>query len=103
MARAAAVLPSATGITDCINLGLPVRLVQQSSVARVLAGTGRQTARHRDSPARVLVHCIVLMRESAMPADADPDVLSFIHAVRIARHCLPRFVGPVSSEPEGLA
>jgi hypothetical protein len=49
-----------------------------------------------------------LMHEAALQADVDPDVLSFIHAVRVIRRKLPRTVaippsGPSSPSSTGTA
>ena len=42
----------------------------------------------------VMAHFAVrgLMHEAALGADVDPDQLSFVHAVRVVRRKLPRFV-----------
>jgi len=42
----------------------------------------------------LLAHYAVrgLMHEAALEADIDPDTLSFIHAVRVVRRKLPRYV-----------
>jgi len=41
-----------------------------------------------------------LMHEAALPVGLDPDRLSFVHAVRVVRRTLPRFV---AVPPSGLA
>ncbi len=50
----------------------------------------------------LLAHFAVrgLMHEAALPAGLDPDRLSFVHAVRVVRRTLPRFV---ALPPSGLA
>lgn len=42
-----------------------------------------------------------LMHEAALKADLDPDRLSFLHAVRVVRRTLPRFVALPPSAPDG--
>lgn len=44
-----------------------------------------------------------LMHEAALKAEIDPDRLSFLHAVRVVRRTLPRFVALPPSAPEGGA
>lgn len=44
-----------------------------------------------------------LMHEAALKAEIDPDRLSFLHAVRVVRRTLPRFVAFPPSAPEGGA
>ncbi len=44
-----------------------------------------------------------LMHEAAIDADVDPDVLSFVHAVRVIRRKLPFFVAIPPSEEEGVS
>jgi hypothetical protein len=43
-----------------------------------------------------------LMHEAAVSADADPDSLSFIHAVRVVRRKLPTYGAIPPSEADGL-
>lgn len=42
-----------------------------------------------------------LLHEAALKADLDPDRLSFLHAVRVVRRTLPRFVALPPSAPNG--
>lgn len=44
-----------------------------------------------------------LMHEAALKAEIDPDRLSFLHAVRVVRRTLPRFVAIPPSAPKGGA
>jgi hypothetical protein len=44
-----------------------------------------------------------LMHEAALKADADPDQLSFVHAVRVVRRTLPRAVAIPPSGPRRRA
>ena len=44
-----------------------------------------------------------LMHEAALTADADPDRLSFVHAVRVIRRKLPQSVALPPSGGPGLA
>ena len=44
-----------------------------------------------------------LMHEAALKADTDPDRLSFLHAVRVVRRKLPRFVAIPPSGPRRLS
>ena len=53
----------------------------------------------------LLAHFAVrgLMHEAALRAGEDPDRLSFVHAVRVIRRKLPRFVSLPPSGPESLS
>jgi len=54
----------------------------------------------------LLAHFAVrgLMHEAALRADLDPDVLSFVHAVRVVRRKLPAFtIFPPSGPPSSLS
>lgn len=42
-----------------------------------------------------------LMHEAALKADTDPDRLSFLHAIRVVRRTLPRFVALPPSAADG--
>ena len=44
-----------------------------------------------------------LMHEAALKADTDPDRLSFLHAVRVVRRKLPRFVAIPPSGPRRVS
>ncbi|NJO37427.1 MAG: IS4 family transposase [Rhizobiales bacterium] len=44
-----------------------------------------------------------LIHEAALKADADPDSLSFLHAVRIVRRKMPAAVAVPPYEPKGLS
>ena len=44
-----------------------------------------------------------LMHEAALNADTDPDQLSFLHAVRVVRRKLPRFVAIPPSGPRRVS
>ena len=53
----------------------------------------------------MLAHFAVrgLMHEAALKADVDPDRLSFVHAVRVIRRTLPRFVALPPSGKESFS
>lgn len=53
----------------------------------------------------MLAHFAVrgLMHEAALVADVDPDRLSFLHAVRVVRRKLPRFVALPPSGPRRVS
>lgn len=54
----------------------------------------------------LLAHSAVrgLMHEAALGADIDPDTVSFVHAVRVIRRKLPRYVAfPPSARSDGAA
>jgi IS4 transposase len=44
-----------------------------------------------------------LMHDAALTVDADPDRLSFVHAVRVVRRALPRSVAIPPSGPRRLS
>jgi len=76
MVRTAARLPNGTRISDHVTLGVLTATVSGELVDAVLAETGRQSQRHRQLPARVVVYYVMalalraglLWRGAALPA-----------------------------------
>ena len=44
-----------------------------------------------------------LMHEAALKADVDPDTISFVHAVRVVRRKLPKFLAFPPGGEEGIS
>src|ERR671938_775614 len=61
MARHAAALPNGTRISDYVSLGVLTSTVPAALVDTVLADTGRQSRRHRQLPARLVVYYVMAL------------------------------------------
>ncbi len=61
MARAARVRPESTRVTDQIHLGAIGRFFPAKQVEQILVETGRQSQRHRQLPAQVMVYYVIAM------------------------------------------
>src|SRR5918998_2093560 len=61
MARTAARLPNGTRISDHVTLGVLTATVSGDLVDAVLAETGRQSQRHRQLPARLVVYYVLAL------------------------------------------
>jgi len=61
MARTLARLTDGSRITDYISLGVIAKTFPQHQVEEVLRRTGRESARHRDLPAHVVVYYVVAL------------------------------------------
>src|SRR3712207_4521293 len=61
MAGAPAGLPAGVRLSDRISLGVIARAVPPDRVRQVLAETGKASARERDLPAQVMVHCAIAL------------------------------------------
>ena len=60
MARHPARLPKGTRISDDVSLGVLTATVPGDLIDAVLAQTGKQSRRHRQLPARVVVYYVVV-------------------------------------------
>ena len=61
MARTVAELPSGARITDYISLGVIAKTFPDSTIAAVLARTGKASIRQRDLPAQVVVYYVIAL------------------------------------------
>jgi Insertion element 4 transposase N-terminal/Transposase DDE domain len=61
MARTAARLPNGTRISDHVTLGVLTTTIPADLVDAVLAETGRQSQRHRQLPARLVVYYVLAL------------------------------------------
>ena len=61
MARVPAGLPAGIRLSDPISLGVIARTFPVVEVRRVLAETGKASARERDLPAHVMVYCAIAL------------------------------------------
>ncbi|MQA93006.1 MAG: IS4 family transposase, partial [Gemmatimonas sp.] len=61
MARTVAALPKGTRVTDYISLGVVTKTVPIAKVRAVLEATGKQSVRHRDLPAHVVVYYVIAL------------------------------------------
>ena len=78
--------------------------------ARIVLRSKRPDLVEREFYGLLLAHFAIrsLMHEAALQADADPDALSFLHAVRVVRRKLPFHPaippsGPSETPPGGAA
>ena len=69
--------------------------------ARIVLRSKRPDLVKQEFYGLLLAHFAVrgLMHEAAAKGDVDPDRLSFVHAVRVIRRKLPRFVAIPPSGP----
>lgn len=61
MARTVAALPKGTRVTDYISLGVVTKTVPIAKIQAVLRATGKQSVRHRDLPAHVVVYYVIAL------------------------------------------
>lgn len=61
MARTAAVLTAGTRVTDYVSLGVIAQKIPRSLIEQVLEETGRQSRRHRQLPAHVVVYYVIAL------------------------------------------
>jgi hypothetical protein len=61
MARTVAELPRGTRITDFISLGVVAKTFPLTTVKAALAATGKESIRHRDLPAHVVVYYVIAL------------------------------------------
>jgi Insertion element 4 transposase N-terminal len=84
MARPSAGLPAGIRVSDHISLGVIAKTFPLDQVRRVLADTGRASARERDLPAHVMVYYVIALalymsgrhpRDPALPVGGPPLAL----------------------------
>ena len=61
MARTVAELPKGSRITDYISLGVLNQRIPRQAVEEAVQATGRQSLRHRDLPAHVVVYYVIAL------------------------------------------
>jgi len=61
MARTLASLPAGSRITDYISLGVVAKNFPRDKVRAVLSATGKQSVRHRDLPAHVVMYYVIAL------------------------------------------
>jgi hypothetical protein len=73
--------------------------------ARIVLRSKRPDLVEQEFYGFMLAHFAIrgLMHEAALKADVDPDRLSYVHAVRVVRRQLPRFVALPPSGTESLS
>ena len=89
-------------LSDLVSVGVLTRTFPPGLVDEVIAECGRTEQRHRSLPARVMAYFAIgmalhsechyairtLMWEAADHANVDPDRVSFVAALRIARRSI---------------
>ena len=61
MARTLASLPAGSRITDYISLGVVAKTFPLDKIREALVATGKQSVRHRDLPAQVVVYYVIAL------------------------------------------
>ena len=71
MARTIAELPRGTRITDFISLGVVTKTFPLTTVRAALAAAGKESVRHRDLPAHVVVYYVIALALYMQSSDRE--------------------------------